>query len=487
MFKRLSGLIFLFIFITTCICDPSAATAGLRVLETFLDERSIYTSSSHVFKESMPSVSTRDDLQRLNRVQADIVHEIIVVVKQRNMDLVETMLHDISNPESPNYGQHLTREQVTDMTINIEACDAVKLYLALSGLVVKDVSPGGEFVTAEAPIPILEKFFKTEFYHFEISSTKGQNRRYVRADKYSIPSELDLHVESVLNIVEVPNETYIKPILRPKTRHSSNSGSGSNSFETSGVFDRIGPGQLRAFYNVSDKVKGSDKSTQMVVAILGEYYSPSDLKKFQITANLPNSLPKSIGNHESDTVCRTSPDNCLEANLDVQYVMGMSPGSETTFWYSDDNTFAAWMVSVAAYTPLPLVITISYGSEESHVTKAESDAFNIVALKLNIMGTTILAASGDDGAHSRKVRNKMTSNCRYMPVFPASSPYVTAVGATSVCFLSLTPLIISLPLLFHLLFHLDLLLFLVLVLFILLLLDPFLTLREIISCFTTDL
>jgi tripeptidyl-peptidase I len=474
MFTRLSGLIFLFIFITTCNCDPSAATAGLRILETFLDERSIYTSSSHVFKESMPSVSTRDDLQRLNRVQADVVHEIIFVVKQRNMDVIETMLHDISNPESPNYGQHLTREQVTDMTINIEARDAVQHYLALSGLVVKDVSPGGEFITAEAPIPILEKFFKTEFYHFKISSTKGQNRRYVRADKYSVPSELDQHVESVLNIVEVPNETYIKPILRPKARHSSNTGSSSNSFETSDFLDTIGPSQLRAFYSVSDKVKGSDKSTQMVYASTNQYYSPSDLKKFQTEDNMPISLPVSIGNHESDTVCRTFPNNCSEANLDVQYIMAMSPGSATTFWYSDDDSFTAWMISVAAYTPLPLVISISYGVDESSVSKAASDAFNTMAQKLNIMGTTILVSSGDDGAHSRLARNK-ASNCKYMPSFPASSPYVTAVGATSVCFLSPTPLIISLLLLFHvlfhLLFHLDLLLFLVL-------LDPFLTLRH---------
>jgi tripeptidyl-peptidase I len=431
MFTRLSGFIFLFIFSTTCKCDPSAATEGLKILQTFLGESPIFTTKSHVFKESMPSVSTLDGLQRLRRVQADVVHEIVFVIKQRNMDILNTMLHDISNPESPNYGQHLTREQVTDMTMNIEARDAVQHYLALSGINVKDVSPGGEFVIAEAPIPILEMFFKTEFYHFEISSTRGQNRQFLRAEKYSVPSELDLHVESVLNIVEVPDDGYIRPILRPKMRHSSSSGSGSGSFETSDFLDTIGPAELKKFYNVSDKAKGSDKSTQVVFATIKQYYSPSDLKKFQAAAKLPIVLPTSIGGHASDDVCQNTPDECDEANLDVQYVMAMSPGSATTFWYSD-STFTAWMISVIAFNPLPLVITISYGYDEILVTKGESDAFNMIAIKLNIMGTTILAASGDDGANSRKVRSKKTINCRYMPNFPASSPYVTAVGATSV-------------------------------------------------------
>ena len=42
-----------------------------------------------------------------------------------------------------------------------------------------------------------------------------------------------------------------------------------------------------------------------------------------------------------------------------------------------------------------------------------------------MMGTTILAASGNDG-----VIGYGNSNCGYYPMFPASSPYVTVVGGT---------------------------------------------------------
>ena len=434
MLARFSGFIFLFIFSSTCNCTPTAAILGLKNLDTFFDERSRSVTNSHVFKESMPSVSTRDDLQRLHRVHSEVVHEITFVIRQRNMERLTEMLHDISNPESRNYGQHLTRDQVTDMTINVESRDAVLHYLSTSGLVVKHVSSGGEFVIAEAPITKLEKIFKTEFYHYEMSVESGFNRAYVRAEKYSVPSELDLHVESVLNIIEVPDFSHM-PIMNPKLRSTSTSkaarGLRSGSFGTSQL-GTLDPGVLKLFYNMSESASGSSKSTQMVYASIKQYFSPYDLKLFQTNTKTTVLAATSVGGHASDIVCITDPSSCAEGNLDIQYVMAMSPGSATTFWYTDSE-FTAFLVQVSSYVPLPLVITISYGLDEIYVTKGAGDAFNMLAIKMNILGTTILVSSGDDGANSRKVRGNKVSNCGYMPSFPATSPYVTAVGATAVC------------------------------------------------------
>jgi subtilase family serine protease len=46
------------------------------------------------------------------------------------------------------------------------------------------------------------------------------------------------------------------------------------------------------------------------------------------------------------------------------------------------------------------------------------------------MGVTIVCASGDDGAVSRDVRTYGSLSCSYSPTWPATSPYVLAVGAT---------------------------------------------------------
>jgi tripeptidyl-peptidase-1 len=120
----------------------------------------------------------------------------------------------------------------------------------------------------------------------------------------------------------------------------------------------------------------------------------------------------------------------FSANLDVQYIMGVASGVPTTFWYDPSQDFlATWITTVAASTSPPLVISISYGATESAMPKSMMDAFDIEAIKLGVMGTSIMVSSGDDGAVGTAVR-KSVSSCGYAPDWPASSPYVTSVGAT---------------------------------------------------------
>ena len=64
------------------------------------------------------------------------------------------------------------------------------------------------------------------------------------------------------------------------------------------------------------------------------------------------------------------------------------------------------------------------------MSDAEKEAFNTEAIKLSVMGVTIVAATGDDGAVGLDAGYH--GDCGYAAVFPASNPYVTAVGATSV-------------------------------------------------------
>lgn len=71
------------------------------------------------------------------------------------------------------------------------------------------------------------------------------------------------------------------------------------------------------------------------------------------------------------------------------------------------------------------------------------DSFNTEAMKLGIQGVTILVSSGDNGVSADCTCNQDSGSGAsdwsgqgswqgrgYFPSFPASSPYVTAVGAT---------------------------------------------------------
>lgn len=79
----------------------------------------------------------------------------------------------------------------------------------------------------------------------------------------------------------------------------------------------------------------------------------------------------------------------------------------------------------------PDVFSISYGAYEAAYDTSYLQSFDQEVIKLSMMGVTIFASSGDDGVAGYAVRN-LPELCGYYPQFPASSPYVTAVGATNV-------------------------------------------------------
>jgi len=155
------------------------------------------------------------------------------------------------------------------------------------------------------------------------------------------------------------------------------------------------------------------------------------LIKFQKQFKLSETTIKKVIGPNDPNKCYENPDACGEANLDVQYIMGVAQVAPTTYWFvpGDVEPFTAWIMSVADESKPPLVHSISYGGYETDHTDKDKIAFTQEAQKLGLRGVTVLASSGDDGASNYNLRNDSTK-CGYSVSFPASCPYVTSVGAT---------------------------------------------------------
>ena len=92
--------------------------------------------------------------------------------------------------------------------------------------------------------------------------------------------------------------------------------------------------------------------------------------------------------------------------------------------------------------PATKVISISYSINEAYLSSKYATRQCIEYLKLGLAGTTVLWASGDSGVAGLYGRCIDTSNSTsrytngtdgaFSPQFPASCPYVTAVGATQI-------------------------------------------------------
>ena len=384
---------------------------------------------THVYKENIPRLLFRHDIIKQRRILPSHIHLVVFVVRQRNLEELSRILHDVSEPSSPNYGRHWSGQTVANLTANPQASAAVISYLSLNGASIVSVTPNSEYITANATVAVWEKMFRAEFYAFH-QTINSRIEEFVRTEQYSIPMELNPHVESVFNTIQMPRRLFgeLRASVPIETFDQNNN---TKKFANAGT---VTPAKLKSFYNIT--TQGSSQSSQAIFATIQQYHSPADLKLFQAD-NFLYSLPviKNIGDYSSDNVCKADPNSCAEGNLDVQYIMSTSQLSPTTYWYTD-SAFTDWLIAVAASIKPPLVFSISYGAEEPSMSNSEMNAFNTQMMKLGIMGISVLAASGDDGANSRSARASTSGvkACGYTPIFPASSPYVTTVGATSVRF-----------------------------------------------------
>lgn len=390
----------------------------------FADVTDEGVTHSHVFIENLPQLSSRSDLVNRNSVRHDHVHDVMFVVKQKNMDKLTRMLHDVSDPDSLNYGRHMSGEQIHAMTSNPEARDVIVNYLHNNGASVTDESLSGDLITANAPISVWERVLDTKFYTFDHRQSQGNTQQIVRAEKYSIPVGLNLHAETVLNVIEVPYNEPKRRILPPSSMLERS----KSKFEGQDIHPAgyLRPQEIRAYYNLSN-IYGTSLSTQGAVAFGENYFSPKSLAYFQQHMSFQALQPAlNIGGFESEDPNKDS----SEGNLDIQYIMGISPRSPTTFWH-DPGGFFTWLTAVVATPNPPLVLSISYGTPELYTTVGTHKYVTNLAKKVGMMGVTLVVASGDDGAVGADARGT-PSKCSYQPYFPAGNPYFTAIGATSV-------------------------------------------------------
>jgi tripeptidyl-peptidase-1 len=356
----------------------------------------------------------REDFKVGKQVPESAYHEVVFAVKQQNLDQLEKLFYEVSDPKNPKFGQFLSRHEVAALTSNKPSAEALTNFLLSHGATITRQSKHGEYISARAKVGVWENLFATKFFEFQHENAK--TKPVVRALEYSLPVELAEHVEGVFNTVQLPprNAGKIPATLRGQLR-----GAGS-----------VTPALLNSYYHIFNNT-GNNLASQSLFESLGQYYSPNDLNQFEKAYGVPQQdVAYDIGGFVSDEECVKDSNNCAEANLDVQYLIAVSQKTPTTYWYEDAaDSFLAWIQAVADTENPPLVHSISYGAIEPELPKFIANQFNTEAQKLGVQGVSILVSSGDDGVANFQARDD-PKKCGYNPSFPASSPYVTAVGAT---------------------------------------------------------
>jgi tripeptidyl-peptidase-1 len=406
--------------------------------------------ASHVFMEVSQPLAARPDIKRMSRANSNAIHEVVFEVKQKNMDKLEEVLHDVSDPSSPNYGRHWTKQQVVDFTANPEGRDALLSHLQdFSPLInIIDETLNGEFIRVSAPVSLWEQYLNCQFFEYEVSKPKqGHNRLggvptirrsvkkllVVRTEEYYLPIELVPYVSAVFNTVQFPTSNALDKYFRPvENRNVTGHASMRDPKLAAAMYTT--PAIIRSVYHMSNPY-GSSIVSQGIFASMNDAVSPNDLTKFQQTWGCSvQSIAGNTNGHVDNNACNPNYyDGCIESNLDVQYIMCTAQNIPTYYYFepkASSDGFLDFVTNIANMANPPQVWSMSYCSYETEIPTSTKNSFTTQMIKLGTMGVTVLASSGDDGAPGYKAEQD-GSKCAYSPMFPASHPYVTAVGGTT--------------------------------------------------------
>jgi kumamolisin len=162
---------------------------------------------------------------------------------------------------------------------------------------------------------------------------------------------------------------------------------------------------------------------------LGGGYRPEDLQAYFQRLGLPTPkvIPVSVDGGTN------APGNAADAEvaLDIEVIGACAPGATIVVYFasdaSDDSFLDAITKAVHDSEYNPSIISISWGGSEDPSTHVFQRQFDQVLQAAAMLGTTVCAASGDDGAANEPPR-KWDGRARVN--FPASSPFALACGGT---------------------------------------------------------
>ncbi|XP_068436410.1 tripeptidyl-peptidase 1 [Clinocottus analis] len=366
------------------------------------------------YLEQDQDVLIPDDWTRAGRVDPTEELELTFALKQQNTDLLEEELRLVSDPDSAQYGKHLTLEEVSSLVRPSDLTQkVVHHWLQSHGITNCLTVLTQDFLQCTMTAEVAEKLLPGSKFHRYIRDGHSLVRS---SAPYSVHDDVHQHLDFVGGLHRLP----------PKGQDLGKASSNRKRPHLG-----VTPSILRDRYNLTATDVGTaENNSQAVAQFLEQYYSPADLKEFMVmygkTFKHLSQVDKVVGTQKTGKAG-------IEASLDVEYIMSTGANISTWFFtnpgrHESQEPFLQWMVLLSNMSDLPWVHTISYGDDEDSLSTAFMMRINTEFMKAGVRGISLLFASGDSGAGCKHLGEGQNS---FRPSFPASSPYVTTVGGTS--------------------------------------------------------
>lgn len=347
------------------------------------------------------------------RAPSQATIDFTVALRLRNVDALESLFWEISNPQSASYKNYQTVESLAaqfspDLPIVNQVAQWLKSNLKPTHIAIPLSRNAIKVIGAS--VSSVENLFGIQLH--KVQSKRGTTLlRCVNTltnCALSVPTEMGKLIHSIEGLVDFPS--YESRQIPAPTATDIN----------------ITPSQLFVQYALPKQSSVNSNLTAQAVAEFSgsnwlQSYSPADLSAFQRAYNLlVQPIAKLYGKNDP-----TAPTG--EATLDIQYIMAAAQGVPTWFW-GETGSYLDYLLHIENEKDGPLVHSISYSiGEESYLDVNHMNLLNSHFQLIAATGKSLIWASGDEGTGN----TGMFGCGQFSPGFPATSPYVTSVGATS--------------------------------------------------------
>ncbi|TRM66566.1 peptidase S8/S53 domain-containing protein [Schizophyllum amplum] len=364
---------------------------------------------------------------------ADTMIDMRIALKMADRDGLEAALFDVSTPSSANYGKHLTQDEVKAYASpSAETSSAVSDWLSGEGITFDIGGSYDNWVTFSVPVSKANELLDASYETFLHTPTDSSQ---VRTLAYSLPEALTGHVDAVY-----PTTSIVKPRIPGPVRVFAAPPSLVADVNVTAdavpasCNSTVTPTCLQALYGIPATPATQSSNHLGVSGYIRQYAQESDLALFlsllreDISSNTSFTLETLDGGSNPQGASYAG----IEANLDIQYTVGVATGVPVYFISVGGNNqdSIAGFIDIVDYLEAedapPQVLTTSYGYDENDLGSSLATRFCDSYMTLGARGVSVLFASGDGGVSGLQSQSCST----FQPTFPATCPYITAVGGT---------------------------------------------------------
>ena len=336
-----------------------------------------------------------------------------------------TLIEQLHNPNSPNYHQWLSAEQL-GAQFGPAASDIQTItdWLQQHGFTVNAVLANRMAIDFSGTAGQVRTALHADIHYLDVNGV----RRFANVNDPQIPAALAAAVVGVAGLHDIPP----KPMMRRTPTQYSPSG-----FVCGPGFafpcELVTPSDLATIYNFNPLFAAGTTGQGQTIYLIEDtdLYTNNDWTTFRSTFGIPAS------SYPGASLTTVNPGNCAhnvngddgEAILDAEYASAGAPGAAIVI--ASCTSLLLAIQRVVNGTNPPPIMSISYGNCESDNGAAFNQALSTAYQTGVAAGMSIFVSSGDGGADSCDNHDTATSSTSGISASGfATTPYNVAVGGT---------------------------------------------------------